>query len=188
MLDFPVNESLKDYDFTGLGQRGIADIIEMVVSKACRDEFMFDELWTYYPARSKRSMEDFSLRGDKMTYWYDVKSHDLNGDFCMPNLISIDRLRRVINDDSQELVYIFVDYIMNDIKEIKFLPIHKISHQSLAIQNLGLGVLQLKNAHDPIIPFEGTKREWANEFSRMAIAFYEKQAKKFNQLKLKWTM
>jgi hypothetical protein len=173
----------------GLAQRGYADMIEDEISKiASKTNFGGD--WKYFKARSKRSVEDFSIRDGKKSIWYDVKTHDLNGEFCMPNLISIDRCRKVLSDPDQDLIYIYVKYRIDGasvvIENIEFIPVYEIAFSSLAIQNLGLGVLQIKNAHKVLDKYTKGRYNWLKEFSGMVVQFYDKQAKKFEQLKGKW--
>lgn len=171
----------------GLGQRGIADLVEHEVSLAAK-QHNFGDGWQYFEARSKRSPEDFSLKHkDGKVIYYDVKTHDMNGDFCMPNLISLDRARKIIKSDI-ELIYIFVKYKVSDesflqIDSIDFIPLNKISFSCIEIQNLGLGVLQLKNAHKPIDFYSDTRHNWLVELNKRALAFYDKQIAKFEKLK-----
>lgn len=174
-----------------LGQRGVADQIEALISEIA-SKAKLPEGYRYEKARSKRSVEDFSFRSSSKSLWYDVKSHDVNGEFCMPNLVSIDRCRKVLKDDSQDIIYIFVAYEVDEvnekvnIKEIEFRPIHTLDHSCLAIQNLGMGVLQIKNAHKVLYFYSEGRYNWMVELSSMAVAFYEKQVTKFERMKTSW--
>lgn len=175
----------------GLGQRGYADLIEKEVSSSY-EVYTQDE--RYHPARSKRSVEDFSIQNRFTGYkhWYDVKSIDLGAEFSMPNLISVDRLKKILKDPLQELTYINVYYSVDhdkkvvDIFDERRYNITEIDHSVLAIQNLGLGILQLKNAKDEIPLFYGSQEEWEDEFDKMCYAFYGKQVKKFMMLQEKF--
>lgn len=186
-MKFDINISIPFVE--GLAQRGYADMIEDEISKIA-SVTDFGGNWKYHKARSKRSVEDFSIQDGKKAVWYDVKTHDLDGEFCMPNLISIDRCRKVLSDDDQDIVYIYVKYRVTkpavEIVSIEFIPIYEIAHSSLAIQNLGLGVLQIKNAHNKLDKYTEGRYNWLEEFSKMAVVFYDKQAKKFEKLKGKW--
>ena len=185
MSSFPVNITVPYVD--NIEQRGYADMIEKLVAeearKNCPDKF--------HKARSKRSVEDFSYRGSKTT-WYDVKSFDVDSDFSMPNLISIDRCRKVLADPNQDLVYILVDYRIDHIKrtveivKIEFRAIYEIDPAVLAIQNLGKGVLQVKNMHNSLDKYSEGRYNWSCRVSDMAVKFYEKQIVKFERLKTSW--
>lgn len=185
-MNFPVNISVPYVD--NLEQRGYADMIEKLVA----EEAMKNNQKEFRPARSKRSIEDFSYHTYSKYVWYDVKSFDSDSDFSMPNLVSIDRLRKVINSTMEELVYIFVEYKLDhknrkvDIKKIEFRPVYSINPSVLAIQNLGKGVLQIKNMHNSVDIYTGTKQDWMKEISVMAQNFYAKQITKFTKLQSTW--
>ena len=186
-MKFPVNISVPYVD--NLEQRGYADMIEKLVA----DEAKKNNPKEFRQASSKRSIEDFSYHTYSKYVLFDVKSFDSGSDFSMPNLFSIDRLRKVINSTMEELVYIFVEYQLDhtnrkvDIKKIEFRPVYSINPSVLAIQNLGKGVLQIKNMHNSVSVYDGTKKEWMVEISAMARAFYTKQIAKFAKLQTTWS-
>lgn len=182
---FPVNITVPYVD--NLEQRGYADMIEKLVAEEAKKNSPSQ----FHAARSKRSIEDFSYQDTKQV-WYDVKSFDVDSDFSMPNLVSIDRLRKVMADDDQDLVYILVHYKLDHkkrkvtIEDIEFRPVYTIDPEVLAIQNLGKGVLQIKNMHNSLDRFDGTKEEWLDKISVMAYNFYSKQITKFKTLQKVW--
>lgn len=183
---FPVNIYVPYVD--NLEQRGYADMIEKLVAEQAKTNNPLQ----FRKARSKRSIEDFSYQLDNQSIWFDVKSFDVDSDFSMPNLVSIDRLRKVMSDDKQDLIYILVDYRLDHItkqvivNKIQFRPVYTIDPAVLAIQNLGKGVLQVKNMHNSLDRYSGTKEEWMKEISSMAYAFYGKQIAKFSKLQKTW--
>lgn len=168
----------------GLGQRGYADLIEAEIANQYSKDAGFR------PARSKRSVEDFSVYNDDGVTWYDVKSFDVDADFSMPNLISVERLRKILADPKQELVYITVYYSVDhdkksvDVQKILEYNITEIDHSALAIQNLGLGILQIKDAKKELPKFdrEFLGDTWTTKFDKMAYDFYGKQIAKFTEL------
>ena len=183
---FPVNISVPYVD--NLEQRGYADMIEKLVAEQAKTNNPLQ----FRKARSKRSIEDFSYHLDNQSIWFDVKSFDVNSDFSMPNLVSIDRLRKVMSDDTQDLIYILVDYRLDHdnkkvtVDKIQFRPVYTIDPSVLAIQNLGKGVLQVKNMHNSLDRYTGSKEEWMKQISSMAYNFYEKQIAKFKKLQSTW--
>ena len=167
-----------------LEQRGYADLIEKEIAKHYASDPGFAK------ARSKRSIEDFSIRNETTT-WYDVKSFDVGSDFSMPNLISIDRLRKLmLTNDS--LVYILVHYRLDHdakkviIESVENRPIESLDPTILAIQNLGKGVLQVKSMHNALTKYEGDRKSWMKSISTMATEFYRKQIIKFTKLEREW--
>jgi hypothetical protein len=99
----------------------------------------------------------------------------------MPNLISIDRLRK--NKD-KEIVYLFIEYVVDGnrafVKKEQERPITSIDWSALKIQNLGLGQLQLVD-HD-IPKWEDTREEWFERLEEERVKFYRKQIAKFERL------
>lgn len=184
-MNFPVNISVPYVH--NLEQRGYADMIEKLVAEQAKTNC----IKAFHPARSKRSIEDFSYRGSRTT-WYDVKSFDVNSDFSMPNLISIDRLRKTLANPHEDIVYILVHYELDHgaktvtIKNIEFRPIYEIHPNVLAIQNLGKGVLQVKNMHNVLETYSGGRDSWMQTISAMASDFYDNQIVKFQKLKKTW--
>jgi hypothetical protein len=183
---FPININVPYVE--NLEQRGYADMIEKLVAEQAK----INNPRQFHKARSKRSIEDFSYQTNGQQTWFDVKSFDIDSDFSMPNLVSIDRLRKVLSDDAQDLIYILVEYRVDhsnkkvEVQKIQFRPVYTISPSVLAIQNLGMGVLQVKNMHNSLDRYSGTRNEWMFEISNMAYAFYGKQIAKFSKLQSTW--
>lgn len=154
----------------GMGQRAIADLIEMDI---------VDRIVEQGGVRPKsvRTIEDVSY--DNILI--DIKTRDINREFSMPNMISIDRLRK--NSDTT-IQYIFVDYRVNsfaaEIVDLYIRDIHTIPWECLSIQNLGLGQLQLSN-YDKNKFFRGTKEEWFDTLRLKSVEFYNKQISKFER-------
>jgi len=160
-----LDKELKFPDSKNLQQRGIADKIE----DACNEiiKLHFDNVTD---ARSNRSIEDITINN---TY-IDHKSSDAARDFKMPNLISIDRLKKL----DRPLLYNFVVYNSAEQKIIKTfaLEVHELNWDYLKIQNLGKGQLQITNMAKfldaPTTTL--TKEEWLNKLKTEAITFYKK--------------
>lgn len=187
-MKFDISE-IDNEDVTGLGQRGIADLVEYGVS-AIASKTNFGAGWEYFEPRSKRSPEDFALKHeDGRVIYYDVKTHDVDGEFCMPNLVSLDRARKIVQSDV-DMIYIFVKYKVTSgilkIIDVQFIPLYKIAMSSIEIQNLGLGVLQIKNAHNPIDFYSESRDNWLQELNKKAIGFYSKQITKFERLRAQY--
>jgi len=149
----------------GLQQRGIADKIEDACNEIIKANF--DEV---RPAKSRRSIEDVNIGN---TY-VDHKTSDEALNFKMPNMISIERLRKL----DRELIYNFVIYNSNKKEIIKTfaLDVYELNWDHLKIQNLGKGQLQITNMvaflESPKTTL--TKEQWIAQLKIEAIAFYKK--------------
>ena len=104
--------NLEDFDVAnGIKQRGVADLVEDKIIKEC--QLVFGNV---KEGRSKKSTEDMSF-GETLnpnSIWYDIKTHDVHGDFCMPNLISMGKFFKEIVNVDRGLFYWFQDYSLID--------------------------------------------------------------------------
>lgn len=159
-------------------QRSTADKIEDDCRKIVKSHFKD----SYKPARSKRSLEDFLIVENGTKNWIDVKTHfaQLEVGFSMPNLVSIDRLRKTLNKPNEEIVYVFVSYTRTDkvyIKDVEVRYVYELDWSVLQIGNLGKGQLQIRDANKPLVYTIEGKESWMNRLKQEAISFYEKRIK-----------
>jgi hypothetical protein len=181
-------------DFTvpiGIEHRGVGDLVEQKVNSILLNhplEFVTEAL----EARSKKSLEDVTWKVNNTTYWIDVKTHyiqDVTG-FSMPNMSSIEKLRKLFKQPNEELLYIMVDYTRNDnlvvISEIKVFFIWELDWSVLSIQNLGRGILQIKDNNKPLVFTGKGKEDWFGNLTKHAIAFHLKQIKHQQKLADIW--
>lgn len=172
-----LNKELKFPDTKGVQQRGIADLMEDLCNEII--EANFDDV---KPPRSRRSIEDVNIGN---TY-VDHKTSDAALDFKMPNMISIDRLKKLDRD----LIYNFIIYDSKEKKVIKTfaLDVYELNWDYLKIQNLGKGQLQitsmaefLKNPRTNL-----TKEQWIERLKKEAITFYKKVQKDAEKRQTDW--
>tara|TARA_R100000908_G_C3738720_1_gene135825 strand:+ start:345 stop:947 length:603 start_codon:yes stop_codon:yes gene_type:complete len=169
-LDYTVNENLM--------QRGIADIIEQDVSKIILN-LKSRIIKESYEAKSKRSIEDVGLiTNDYDDVKIDIKTHDIESELSMPNLISIARLKKFYENDRNLLVYVFVKYINHgnnvQVTQVRVKPIEQINWECLTIGNLGKGQLQITDMNK--ISFQNfmTRKDWMERLSYDAVIYYQK--------------
>jgi hypothetical protein len=108
-----LNNSIgKSFNTTNLQQRGVADVIEKYIceqiTKIDNKELIIER------SKTKRSLEDVQIKNNQELYKIDIKTHDLNSDFSMPNLISVDRLKKFYENDNNHLMYIIISYTTNN--------------------------------------------------------------------------
>lgn len=161
-------------------QRAWADLIEESACAIAAAEFPEQ----FRKARSVRSPEDFALAG-KPEIYVDVKTRQLGTDFNMPNLISVDRLDKILGTPDLELYYWFVDYeIVNGgcvIRHSEIRTVWSLPWPALAIQNLGKGQLQICK-WDKLSDHVSDKTAWHNYLRGERRRFYLKQASKFQRM------
>jgi hypothetical protein len=166
----------KTIDISNIQQRGIGDKIERLVIDTLFDKIGGDI--KVYEAKSKRSIEDVQIVDGERVYKVDVKSHDVNGNFSMPNMISISRLKRFYIDPNNFFVIVMVSYHNDDkvsvIEDIVVNYIEDLSWDIIKIQNLGKGQIQIENMKNELKFFDGSRREWLEKLRDNAIEYYRK--------------
>jgi hypothetical protein len=171
-------------DSDGIQQRGIADKIEESVCNKIKminvNGLLVED------ASSKRSLEDIQVTDENGNlYKIDIKTHDINADFSMPNMVSVARLLNFYKEESNNLAYIFVDYKeINNVTEITNITIRlveELSWDMLAIQNLGKGQLQIKDMNSELIFIEPNRVEWINQLKVNMVKHYNKTIIKFQK-------
>lgn len=162
-------------------QRAYADLIEE--QAANQAQLLYSD--QFRSATSVRSPEDFVLQLD-LRYLIDVKTRQLNTQFNMPNLISVDRLERILADPAQDLYYWMIDYEVDAagdciIRHSEIRAVWSLPWEALAIQNLGKGQLQIKN-WDYMGKYLTDRASWAQDLRAARKTFYLKQADKFRRM------
>ena len=109
----------------------------------------------------------------------------------MPNLISVDKLKPLLEDDTKTLSYLFVDYTRKNgnlnIEDVKVKYIWELDWSILGIGGLGRGQLQIKNANKDLVFTDMGKEAWLEILESEVPVFYDKQIEKFKKLKTKWS-
>jgi len=168
-LTFPESKHLQ--------QRGIADKIELECNTVLTESFT-----NVVPARSRRSIEDITIND----CYVDHKTTDAVLKFKMPNLISIERLRKL----NKPLIYTFVKYhsIEKKIIDVIVMDVYELNWDHLHIQNLGTGQLQIKDMGNFLKSPRTTltKEQWLQRLGQEAVSFYSKLLKKTENRKKEW--
>ena len=178
----------KEIPYEGsLMQRGIADLIEVIVSDIIlnlKDQSIKES----YEAKSKRSIEDVGLiTRDYDNIKIDIKTHDSESDLSMPNLISISRIKKFYENDKNLLLYVFVKYHTDNnsihISEVIVKSIEQIDWGCLTIGNLGKGQLQITNMNDISFNDFLSRKDWMERLSYDVIIYYRSL---INKIETKW--
>jgi len=190
LVEKTVKDNLKGFSLSqSFGQRSVGDKIEddcaMIVKQFYADN--------YVAPRSKKSTEDFSLAFSQDSFYFDVKTHFIQKElgFSMPNLVSIDKLRKLLTDDTKSLLYIFVDYKRTEtdvtIENVIVKYIWELDWSILGIGALGKGQLQIKNANNEMVFTEIGKEEWFRILKVKGLEYNQKQLIKIaNEIKKNW--
>lgn len=186
-----IQEQLTDFTIQdGSGQRTIGDLLEFKVIeilKSLKDDNLINES---IEARSKKSVEDITLIENDIQHYVDIKTHNLDLDFSMPNLTSIEKLREILLDDKKTLIYVFISYkiqenlvIINNI-EVKY--IWNLDFSILRIGSLGRGQLQIKNMNNELVFNDDNKLTWFEKLKKVVNLYHDSRIKKIEKEKKLW--
>lgn len=180
-----LSEQLREFSLgMEYGHRAVGDKIEADCATIAEGEFPNE----YQRPTSKRSIEDFSIVSGGVHTFCDVKTHyiqDGDGGFSMPNLISVKRLKKLLENPSQALAYIFVDYTrsggMVHIKDVHVKYVWELDWSILGIGALGKGQLQIKDANKDLVFTDMGKEAWFEILKVKVKEFYNKELVKINK-------
>jgi hypothetical protein len=166
--------------------RAVGDAVQEFLAKRfeeCLSEIGFN----FNSDFSRRSMADLAFNDKEGNYHVvDIKTHSLDGEFSMPNLISIERLFRFYEDSKNFFDLLLVDYsIENDrivFKKVKFQPIENLDLNCLTIGALGWGQLQIKSM-EKVNFLEIERGEWLLKLLEKIEKFYDTEKKKIESRK-----
>lgn len=168
-----------------LQQRGIADLCEGTIIY----KLLASKCYNFSPAGSNRSMEDIKAIVDNSNLYIDIKTEDTGKSFSMPNLTSIDRLKKFYESDNNYFIILHVKYhVVNDVaivSDAECMCIEDISFDCMNFANIGKGQLQLKSK---LTPSNKTRMQWMNEFAAHGVSHYSKVITDATKRKDSWAI
>lgn len=190
LIKTQLDENLTDFELVDGGQqRTVGDLIESKVSEILKNTSS-DLITEIRAPRSKKSIEDVTLVSSGVTYYIDPKTHDVNSDFSMPNLTSIEKIKKLFLKSTEELVYVFVSYRIQEgvinIVDVKVFFIWELDISILGIGALGKGQLQIKNANESLVFTSKGKENWYDDFKKVVQVYLKKQITKIKKQIIDW--
>ena len=175
----------------GSEQRSVGDIIEFKIKNILMGLVATGLVADCVEPRSKKSIEDVTLIGhDGVKYYIDPKSHNVNSKFSMPNLTSVEKLRKLLSSNDKELVYVFVSYEVIgqnvNITSIDVKYVWELSFAMLRIGSLGKGQLQISDMNKDLKFTEIGKQEWFKELKGVVDKYHDQRIKQIEKDRLKW--
>ncbi|MDR1847229.1 MAG: hypothetical protein LBR17_03830 [Bacteroidales bacterium] len=134
---------------------------------------------------ARRAMADLAFEdNDENYYIVDIKTHNLETKFNMPNLTSVERLARFYGDRNNYFTLLLLSYKIVDKKldfrECSFVPIENLDWSCLTIGALGWGQIQIANSNNIKIK-EHTRKEWMLQLCDELDEFYPKEISKISE-------
>ncbi len=187
-------------------QRIVSTFSPRIVGDALQ-EFIAEHLQDCFPQQfaakfetdfERRSMEDMAFYDNAGNYYaIDVKTHDVDTHFSMPNLISMQRLAKFYRNDTNTFCILIVDYkvVTDHIEYLSchFKPIEHFAWSCLTLGALGWGQIQIKDSNRLVFEPHPLRKKWMLELCEAAAAFYETEMGKiaerkdwFNKEKIYW--
>lgn len=135
---------------------------------------------------ARRAMADLAFTDIYNNYIIvDVKTHNLDTSFNMPNLTSVERLARFYEDDSNYFSVMIIEYAKKNnfffVSNIFFIPIEFLNWDCLTIGALGWGQIQIANANTIHINTEQTRKSWMLSMCDVLDIFYPKEKSKIDK-------
>jgi hypothetical protein len=181
--------------------RSVGDGIEDLIKENINEIFSDPNL-EYTNSATRRSMADFTIT-DKNGFGYsiDIKSHNLDAKFSMPNLTANRGLVELYDTPENVkpnyfMVMIFSYRVVGPhivIEDVVFSPIENFDWSCLTIGALGWGQIQIKNSNNIVLNYSKTRKQWMIELCDKMLVFYPNEVEKignrieyFKEVKKKW--
>ena len=169
-----VGDAVQEY----LGDQGLAEVLSAYGIDVA-SEF------------GRRAMEDMAFKDQNDNYYaVDVKTHNVDTDFNMPNLISVKRLATFYkNDDKNNFCILIVSYkVINgriNYQNCHFKRIENFNWSCLTLGALGWGQIQIANANNlSFLENDSTKRKsWMLELCDKLFTFSDEEISKIGERK-----
>ena len=166
--------------------RAVGDAIQDILSENLQ-AILGEKLCAKYSSEfARRAMADLAF--DDCQGFYnvvDVKTHRLSTKFNMPNLISVERLARFYESDTNYFVVLMVSYDVEGlraiIENVKFIPIEFLGWDCLTIGALGWGQIQIANSNIITVNQKYPRKQWMLEFCDTMLEFYPREIGKIGK-------
>jgi hypothetical protein len=182
-----LNDRLEDFIVElGSEQRSIGDLIEYKIKSilfSLKENPIIKEI---KEPKSAKSTEDVTIiNNDDHIFYIDSKSHNINSEFSMPNLISIEKLRKLFNSENEDIIYVFISYEKHGqdilIKNIRVKYIWEISFDSLRIGSLGKGQLQISDMKKELLFTDIGKQLWFEQLKIKSTEYHKSRIKQIEK-------
>jgi hypothetical protein len=163
--------------------RAVGDAVQGFLEKnisKCLPQKLVSKINTSF---ARRSMADLAFEDVTGNYYVvDIKTHNLNTNFNMPNLTSVERLARFYGENKNYFVLLLVSYkIAGDrlvFDNCTFVPIEYLDWSCLTLGALGWGQIQIANSNIMNINADNTKKNGCYNYVMLWIYFIQMKYQK----------
>lgn len=166
--------------------RAVGDTVQEIIGEQLLNCLPEDIVKDYNDSFARRAMADLAFYDNDGNYFMiDIKTHNKNTSFNMPNLTSVERLARFYEDDKNFFVILLVEYSTKEnsiiFERVSFVPIEKFLWDCLTIGALGWGQIQIANANIINVDRELTRKSWMLQLCDALDIFYPKEILKIEK-------
>jgi hypothetical protein len=176
------NNQLMNYN-TVNSPRAVGDAVQGFLEKNISQCLPNDLVTKINTSFARRSMADLAFEDINENYYVvDIKTHNLNTNFNMPNLTSVERLARFYGDSKNYFVLLLVSYVIQDdqlhFDKCLFVPIEHLDWSCLTLGALGWGQIQIANSNILNIELTNTRKKWMLQLCDALDLFYPNEISK----------
>lgn len=160
--------------------RAVGDAVQEILGEKMNECFPNGMIKDFNDQFARRAMEDVAFMDMLNNYFVvDIKTHNKNTNFNMPNLISVERISRFYEDDKNFFIILLVEYKVENGKiefdAVRFVPIEHLKWDCLTIGALGWGQVQIANARIIYVDREQSRKSWMLQLCDIMDIFYPKE-------------
>ncbi len=166
--------------------RAVGDAVQEILGERMSECFPKGTIKDFSDSFARRAMADVAFMDFQENYFIvDIKTHNRDTDFNMPNLTSVERLSRFYEDDKNFFVILLAEYkILNGkikFDAVRLIPIEHLKWDCLTIGALGWGQIQIANARIVNIDRTQSRKNWMLQLCDVMDLFYPKEIAKIEK-------
>ncbi len=175
-----------DNSYIASSPRSVGDTVQEVIGERLPECFPDGIIREYNDKFTRRAMADIAFTDMEDNYFVvDIKTHNRDTNFNMPNLTSVERLARLYEDDSNFFLIMLVEYTSDGEKAVfdtvRLIPIENLEWDCLTVGALGWGQVQIANANIVRVNRQLTRKEWMLSLCDVLDIFYPKEIAKIEK-------
>ena len=164
--------------------RAVGDAVQSLLEDNLQS-ILGDDIKDYTPEFARRAMADIAFKDqDDFYYYVDIKTHNMNTSFNMPNLTSVERLARFYQDDKNYFVVLLIAYVVKgtriEVERVDFVPLEFFAWDCLTIGALGWGQIQIANSNIIKTIPHYSRKKWMLELCDTLFEFYPREIGKID--------